>query len=339
MENSFSEKIDNGNERVQDKEAIARQWRKYLDENGVPNALVIEPSTRCDWSRCPACYACSEPGIGQDMATETMKDIRDVVLESGSSTNQVWVAGGEPTGCEELPEIINAVAEMTGEVCLVTNGLNLANEEFARNLIEKSRLAEIAITLNSGNRDVHNMMVTEDDHELWSKLPDGGVAHLAKTALNGELTRSENNNAFDHVLKAISNVTKLKNELGKDYRVAVNLNTQGLADLEDLVGKVEGAGGYLDLVIFQSFQRAGRGVNSHSRSFEWQEPTEEMVRTYLEAARKLIDDGRIGDAVWIDPVSKEIERALGLGDEPMYEQAEATPCFGPDGVLRDNVVS
>ncbi|MCL2444535.1 radical SAM protein [Candidatus Saccharibacteria bacterium] len=327
-------------QRPLNEEEIRAGWGNYTAEYGVPEALVIEPTSRCDMGTCPACYMNSECGRGDDMTPETFANVLACIKESlpeGEKLGQVWIPGGEPTLVDNLPEIINASKDVAGEVCLVTNGLNLANYEYARDLIERSDLDEIAITLSSGNADLDNLLRAADDDPIWRQVPEGDVD--AVLAEGRGITSGAECDFHERVMQGIVNVSQIKKELDKDFRVAINLNMHHGADLDELLRAVEDRGGHIDLVLFQAFQPAGRGVVGTSRSFEWQAHTEEMWREYIRQAEEAIRDGRLGAAVFVDPAPREIEEALDLENCPFYEKAVETPAFDQYGRVRANVVS
>ena len=321
-------------------EAIRAGWDNYVAEHGVPEALVIEPTSRCDMGTCPACYMRSECGQGDDMTAETFANVLACVKESlpaGEKLGQVWIPGGEPTLVENLPDIINASKDVAEEVCLVTNGLSLANYEYARDLIERSDLDEIAITLSSSNADLDNLLRAADNDPVWDRVPEGGAAEIL--AGDGEITNGTNCDFYDRVMRGVVNVSQIKKELGRDFRVAINLNMHHAADLDELLEVVEENGGHIDLVLFQALQPAGRGVTGTSRSFEWQTHTEDTWREYIRQADEAIQDGRLGAAIFVDPAPPEIEVALDLENCPFYEKTVATPAFDQYGRIRANVVS
>jgi hypothetical protein len=194
-------------------------------------------------------------------------------------------------------------------------------------------LAEVAVTISSSNPDVDNLMKTAADDPIWEGLESA--------TLDGSYTRGRNNDYYNRVVQALVNLTKIKQETGKGFRVAINLNMNQGADVEMLVDSLSNAGAHLDLIIFQAFQPAGRGaVNEGLPAIEWQKLDENAWREYVEQTDRLVKDGKVGAAVFIDPAPPEIEHSLNLREVyGEYYDPEITPAVSVGGLVRQNVVS
>ena len=319
----------------------SKQWQEYKTEflktaDELPTALVIEATDRCDYSKCPACYKACEQGKGVDLQLDQIKAWMEVLQKNNNVPEQIWIAGGEPTLVPNLIEMINYLANFGSEVCLVTNGFSLSNRDYAEKIVREANLAEVAITINGANRDVHNLLMTENENPFWNEVPEDIPL---RDLLNGNLLGVTPMNNFDLSLEGLINMSQLKHEYGKDFRVAINLNMNHGADLEDLVNLIESKGGRLNYAILQSLQAVGRAApdQPQNKSFAWQKPDKEMLTAYLEQGHQLMKSGRVDNVAIIDPVGEDLEKEMNLSEEPLY-QPEPSPNIGPDGNLEANVV-
>jgi molybdenum cofactor biosynthesis enzyme MoaA len=109
---------------------------EYIKERGVPKDIVIEVTNGCDIGNCPTCYMGACKGRGEDMSRETIDGVAQELLNAnnGEKVSQIWLTGGEPTMSEDLGYQIRKCSEAAEEVCLITNGVRLADEVFVRKL-------------------------------------------------------------------------------------------------------------------------------------------------------------------------------------------------------------
>ena len=321
-------------------ETNRQDWLNYLADNNLSTipALVIDASSRCDYGQCPACYFMDDEGQrcpNQDLALSTVKEWKQIFTESGIIPQQVWLPGGEPTLNPQIIEIINSLKTLIPEICLVSNGFNLANYAYAKELLLKSQLTEIDITINGANPDVHNLMMAPLTSLEWQKVPNLALPDLIKNVFTGQI---EMNN-FAKAYQALINIAKISEELKKPLIIGLNLNMNHGADLDKLLEKVDQDGGRVDSVIFQSMQASTRSRNreKNNPSFSWQIPTAEMINKYLKQAEQLLNSGKIKSASIIDPLPKELVDTLDLTNNPIYQPSD-TPAIGVDGKFRTNVL-
>lgn len=316
----------------------------YYCKNGGKDpleALVIEITNKCDHGLCAHCYASSGRDEGSFMSRESMIDMCQTldILARGEKFAEIWLAGGEPTLHPQLDDMISLAGLMSPYVALVTNGISLSNRQFALRIAGRSALKEIAITLNSGNRYIHEMMVSQGNAPFFEKSP--GIGRLSEMSEWWPVIDLYSNYAFGKAMSALINVHEARTKLGRDdLTVAINLNMSADANLAGLVWLTESEYGRIDKVIFQVMNRgAGRAKDlpDDHPLIRWTTPTVEMVNTYFSQASKLIESGRIREAVCIDPLPDEIVAELSLASNPMY-QPSATPCIDVHGAFRADVV-
>ncbi|MFX0099017.1 MAG: radical SAM protein [Candidatus Hodarchaeota archaeon] len=151
---------------------------------GVPARVDLALTYRCN-NACGHCYVAREKDY-PEMDTASWKRIISKLKEVG--VPHVTITGGEATLREDLPEIIE-YAEDNNIVCgLVSNGINLADNDYLMTLVNAG-LDYIQITLESHDPKIHNEMVGEN---TWEKTVAGlknAIATEVYTLTNTTLTK------------------------------------------------------------------------------------------------------------------------------------------------------
>jgi hypothetical protein len=269
------------------------------------------------------------------MDLQTAANMLATLKDQLGGVGEIWLAGGEPTTHEALDDIIYVFGTMSPYVALITNGLNLADAGFAQWISEQPALKEVAVTLNSGNRYVHEVMVTQANAPFFEGL---SVTEACESPVWQQIIDVYANFEFDKVIAGLANLARVGRP---DLTIAINLNMSADANLLGLVDAIQLAGGRVDKVIFQVVNRwAGRAreLAVDHPFLAWTAPTIDMVAEYFAQAKVLIASEKICEAICIYPLPAEIVETLGLDNEPIY-QPVATPCISVFGEFRENVVS
>jgi len=292
---------------VQDKKQI---YDSYVKENGAPIAVVIDSTTKCDLGGCAHCYI-SDVDSKKDVFIDKkiINEWQAVFDESATPPQEFWVTGGEPTLNPNLKEIINSFDDKY-HLSLVTNGENIADENFCKDLIENSKLKEVAITFR-------------------------GLGRLHDYFVEQKLTETQPH--YDKSLQAILNLSKYDH-----LRISLNIDMQDLRDMDKIVEDIISKGGRVDTLLIQIQQNTNRVIkndNIEGKNFSnmLRTPNFDMVKAYIDQAHTLIDKNMVKNAVIIDPVSPEIYQGLDLQNEPIYDPQD-TPAIGIDGSFRTNVL-
>jgi sulfatase maturation enzyme AslB (radical SAM superfamily) len=293
---------------TQDKKQV---YSSYVKENGAPAALVIDITTKCDIGSCAHCYISDvDHDKGVFIDKKVVKEWQDVLKESMTKPKEIWLTGGEPTMNPDLPELINSLGD-DYHVALVTNGENLADPNFCKELIENSKLKEVAITFR-GFKSLHDYFITQ---KLDEKHPH-----------------------YDKTIQAIVNLSKYNN-----LKISLNIDMQDLRDMDKIVNDIIENDGRVDTLLIQIQRNTTKVVENdtiYGKNFtnQLRTPNFDMVKTYIEQANTLINEKKVKYAVIIDPVRSEIYENLNLKDEPIYDP-QATPAIGVDGTFRADVLN
>jgi uncharacterized radical SAM superfamily Fe-S cluster-containing enzyme len=127
----------------------------YLQLRGLPyrdiyQALFVEVTSRCNM----ACKFCYYPV--QNKPDPSIDEIEDHCRRF-QFLAPFLITGGEPTVRDDLPELIQSVGKY-GKVCLLTNGLRLADEKYLDGLLSMKELVEsgclnVVLSLHSKGYD------------------------------------------------------------------------------------------------------------------------------------------------------------------------------------------
>jgi radical SAM protein with 4Fe4S-binding SPASM domain len=125
----------------------------------VPYRMDLALTYRCN-VRCGHCYNPSREK--EELSTDQWKTVLKKIWELGIP--HVIFTGGEATLRNDLAGLIG-FAESLGMVTgLLTNGVRLADMEYLRTLVGAG-LDHVQITLESGNREIHNRMTGADSFD------------------------------------------------------------------------------------------------------------------------------------------------------------------------------
>jgi radical SAM protein with 4Fe4S-binding SPASM domain len=120
----------------------------------APYRLDLAMTYRCN-NDCAHCYNVEGRDL-KELPTDDWKRILDKAWELGIP--HIIFTGGEPTLCEDLPELI-AHAEKNGQITgLNTNARRLADPRYVESLVSAG-LDHVQITVESQDAEIHDRMV------------------------------------------------------------------------------------------------------------------------------------------------------------------------------------
>lgn len=308
-------------------------WNKYIQENGVSSAVVMDVIHKCN-ARCAHCYEQSGPSTSEitdnpmDMATA--KEWADILKSNPKGRpEQIWISGGEPTLFECLPDVLGVLKEKDFYTVLVTNGERLENKEYCEKLTSNGNLDEVAVTIR-GDGPVHDLFMLPADNSILESVPKGKSDKDQISEMKGRVGSAKR---FERTMRGILNLSK-----NPELKIGLNIDIQAAGDMEQVVRKIIERGGRVDYIYLQVQQEEGRAKESSEvPSNKWRKPTEDMVGEYLEQSKRLLEDRVIKKVIMIDPLPRGIVDKLDLKNNPIYQPA-ATPAVSPRGKLRKDVL-
>lgn len=123
--------------------------------NTYPVLSEVAVTYRCNLS-CKFCYAgckCSKKASTEEMTTEQIKKVLEVIRRDAEVPSMSWT-GGEPTLRKDLPELTKYATDIGIRVNLITNGTNLTTNLVAK--LKDSGLKSAQVSLEGPDARVHD---------------------------------------------------------------------------------------------------------------------------------------------------------------------------------------
>jgi radical SAM protein with 4Fe4S-binding SPASM domain len=158
----------------------------FTYQYSAPLRMDLALTFRCQ-NDCVHCYA-GGPHETPELTTAQWKSVIDKLSEIGVFI--LTFTGGEPTLREDLPELL-LYAQIKGMVTgLITNGRKLKGKSYV-DVLEKSGLDFVQVTLESHKPEVHDLMTSEVGS--WSETVAG-----IKNAVQSQIYVSTNTTLSKH---------------------------------------------------------------------------------------------------------------------------------------------
>jgi len=142
------------------------------DSLSAPYRMDLALTYRCQ-NDCGHCY--NEDRPGQELSVEEWSRVLDILWKAG--VPHVVFTGGEPTLYKGLRDLIKRSEELGQVTGLITNGRELRNPGYLRDLVSVG-LDHVQITLLSHRRTVHDRLVRKEG--AWDETVEGIKAAVAE---------------------------------------------------------------------------------------------------------------------------------------------------------------
>jgi radical SAM protein with 4Fe4S-binding SPASM domain len=215
-------------------------------------------------NKCAHCYV-EEKERGKPLSFEQWKQVLDKLWAAGIP--HVCFTGGEPTVYKNLEGLIEYAEDIGIVTGLISNGRRLANEEYARKLIDAG-LDHVQITLESYDEHVHDEMVGSPG--AWKETVEGIK------------------NAVKLPLYTITNTTLLEKnsqDIEKTVEFLASLNVDAFA-CNGLIYSGKGrehAGGISEEELPEILERIKEAALLNELRFIWYTPTRYCTFNPVEA--------------------------------------------------------
>jgi len=114
-------------------------------ENNIFHSIIADVTHRCNMA-CANCYI-----PNRDIPDMDINKLKECISKFPKRT-EVRLIGAEPTLRKDLPEIIKMIRDTGNRPMLNTNGLRLANNDFAKKL-SQSGLRSLSLSMNGADYD------------------------------------------------------------------------------------------------------------------------------------------------------------------------------------------
>jgi len=165
----------------------------------APYRMDLALTYRCNIN-CSHCY--NQRRESAELTTAQWKKIIRILWDRGIP--HVDFTGGEPTLRDDLIELV-AYAEDLGLITgLLTNGVLLADEDYARRL-KQAGLDYVQVTLESRQEEIHNRMVGSDSFRRTVQGIRNAVAQGIHVLTNSTITRA-NHSGIEAIVPFLKNL-------------------------------------------------------------------------------------------------------------------------------------
>ena len=169
-------------------------------------------TSRCNL-RCPVCYE------GQrEVAEPTLESLMSAI--AGLHGARVLLCGAEPTCRDDLPELIRAINRENGAI-LMTNGLRLADRNYARSLLDAG-LDHVIFSMNGLDDEVYRRLNGTSLLDVKLKALDNMEELGMYVFLSATITRGVNENQIKPLL-----------DLEKERKCVLQVRLRSMAEVGD----------------------------------------------------------------------------------------------------------
>jgi radical SAM protein with 4Fe4S-binding SPASM domain len=120
-------------------------------QNPFPITLEIDPTNRCN-NQCPECTFIDKDQKLALSAQQILRVVKELRQLQGANA-VTWTGGGEPLLYRELGQVVTAVHRLGAENALITNGRNLRDPVFLRDILPILRW--VRISLDAGTAETY----------------------------------------------------------------------------------------------------------------------------------------------------------------------------------------
>jgi molybdenum cofactor biosynthesis enzyme MoaA len=160
----MSEKIQIAPELAEKAQSLGLNYFEVPPEKSSFYTIGVDVTHRCNME-CANCYSPI-----RNLPDVSMKDLFHFFERLGRKT-ELRLTGGEPTLRKDLPEIIRKINELGHRSAIMTNGLKLADKDYAATL-KQAGLKFVCISMNGA-----------DDDDLYLKMDNKKCAEQKVQAL------------------------------------------------------------------------------------------------------------------------------------------------------------
>lgn len=253
--------------------------------------FVLQPGFACN-SRCSFCYYLDsvKKGTTKDYSTEQVKAMLREAKSLG--LDQVDISGGEPTIRPDLPELIRYARDIGFiKVCIITNGLRMADEKYALILVDAG-MNEILLSTHG---------TTKEEHDSLTNIPG----------------------SFEKIWMAVKNIAAISKR--KDVQIRfnstiTNLNYKSCNKLFELLKPYKPA--EVNILIFNPSQEACKTKEEKVRFPNYNEIGQEISNALV----KYKNDFKVINVRWLPYcILKGHEEHVRTMWQKMYEDQEWDP--------------
>jgi molybdenum cofactor biosynthesis enzyme MoaA len=182
-------------------------------ENNIFHSIIADVTHRCNMV-CANCYI-----PNRDIPDMDINKLKECISKFPKRT-EIRLIGAEPTLRKDLPEIIKMIRDTGNRPMLNTNGLRLANNDFAKKL-SQSGLRSLSLSMNGADYDA---LYLKTDNMLCAKRKMKALTNCVKNHIfvniNCLIMKGVNEQAISRLI-----------EIAKQFDVKMVLRFRNIAQL------------------------------------------------------------------------------------------------------------
>lgn len=182
-------------------------------ENNIFHSIIADVTHRCNMV-CANCYI-----PNRDIPDMDINKLKECISKFPKRT-EIRLIGAEPTLRKDLPEIIKMIRDTGNRPMLNTNGLRLANNDFAEKLSD-SGLRSLSLSMNGADYDA---LYLKTDNMLCAKRKMKALTNCVKNHIfvniNCLIMKGVNEQAIPRLI-----------EIAKQFDVKIVLRFRNIAQL------------------------------------------------------------------------------------------------------------
>ena len=182
-------------------------------ENNIFHSIIADVTHRCNMV-CANCYI-----PNRDIPDMDINKLKECISKFPKRT-EIRLIGAEPTLRKDLPEIIKMIRDTGNRPMLNTNGLRLANNDFAEKLSD-SGLRSLSLSMNGADYDA---LYLKTDNLLCAKRKMKALTNCVKNHIfvniNCLIMKGVNEQAIPRLI-----------EIAKQFDVKIVLRFRNIAQL------------------------------------------------------------------------------------------------------------
>lgn len=182
-------------------------------ENNIFHSIIADVTHRCNMV-CANCYI-----PNRDIPDMDINKLKECISKFPKRT-EIRLIGAEPTLRKDLPEIIKMIRDTGNRPMLNTNGLRLANNDFAKKL-SQSGLRSLSLSMNGADYDA---LYLKTDNMLCAKRKMKALTNCVKNHIfvniNCLIMKGVNEQAIPRLI-----------EIAKQFDVKMVLRFRNIAQL------------------------------------------------------------------------------------------------------------
>ena len=162
----------------QPRNILRKQFGRFSAGRHKPMMAMVEVTNRCNMA-CPICYSDANQS-SEDVPIDEIRTRLQRLLELTETPIPIQISGGEPSLCNDLPEIISIAKDIGYRIIeLVTNGIKIGKDLAFLNELKAKGLTAVYLQFDGLKKEttlkIRGRDMTEFRHKAVSAIRGAGL--------------------------------------------------------------------------------------------------------------------------------------------------------------------